>query len=71
MTDDEKWFEDAYARDRAEKEKYLKEHPEFVPDGDFWDSHSCSAFADAFGVCQWCGNLIYGSYAYRDAYGWE
>lgn len=65
----EDWLEAAYAQDRKEKEEFLRAHPEFVPDGDFWDSHSCSAFADASGVCQWCGALLYKSSAYCDAYG--
>lgn len=33
------------------------------------DAHSCSAEADASGVCQVCGALVYMSPAYCDAYG--
>lgn len=69
MSNSEKWLDEAYARDKAEKEQFLKDNPDFEPDGDFWDSHSCSAFADSSGVCQWCGNMLYGSMAYCDAYG--
>ena len=65
----EEWLKAAYARDKAEKEKFLRENPDFEPDGDFWDGHSCSAFADASGECQWCGALVYGSMAYCEAYG--
>lgn len=65
----EEWLKAAYERDKAEKEKFLQENPDFEPDGDFWDGHSCSAFADASGVCQWCGRLLYGSSAYCEAYG--
>ena len=62
----EEWLKAAYAR---EKEKFLRENPDFEPDGEFWDSHSCSAFADASGECQWCGALVCGSMAYCEAYG--
>ena len=65
----EEWLKAAYERDRAEKKKFLQENPDFEPDGEFWDSHSCSAFADASGECQWCGALVYGSMVYCEAYG--
>lgn len=34
-----------------------------------FDAHSCRAEADAYGVCQWCGALVYGSPAYCEAHG--
>jgi hypothetical protein len=60
-----------YAADRKGKEAYLKANPDFEPDGDFWDAHSCAAFSDDSGCCQWCGGLVYGSHAHRDVYGGE
>lgn len=71
MSNNETWLKEAFERDRAEKQQYLREHPEFEPDGDFWDAHSCSMFADAYGYCQFCGAAVYGSAAYRDLYGGE
>ena len=71
MNNKDDWLKEAFARDRAEKQQFLREHPDFVPDGDFWDAHSCSMFADAYGECQFCGALVYGSSAYRDTYGGE
>lgn len=69
MTDEE--FAKLSKQLDEEKKAYLAANPDFVPDGDFWDAHSCSMFADEFGYCQWCGAVIYGSYAYRKLYGWE
>ncbi|WP_251616340.1 hypothetical protein [Pumilibacter muris] len=40
-----------------------------MPPDDEPDAHSCSAEADASGVCQVCGALVYMSPAYCDAYG--
>ena len=54
-----------------EKEEFLKANPDFEPDADFWDSHNCRMFADEFGYCQYCGDVIYGSYAYQELYGGE
>lgn len=38
-------------------------------EAEYYDAHSCSAEADASGVCQVCGALVYMSPAYCDAYG--
>ena len=34
------------------------------------DAHSCSAHADADGVCQWCGAVIHGSNADHELHGY-
>lgn len=34
------------------------------------DAHSCSAHADADGVCQWCGAVIHGSIADHELHGY-
>jgi len=54
-----------------EKLKFLKDNPDFIPDADFRDSHSCKMFANEIGECQWCGDIIYGSYLYQELYGGE
>lgn len=36
---------------------------------DDYDSHSCRANADAWGYCQVCGAIVYGSVAYCEEYG--
>jgi hypothetical protein len=64
-------FAPLFKADRARKEAYLKANPDFEPDGDFWDAHSCAEFSDGRGCCQWCGGLAYGSSAYRGEYGGE
>lgn len=69
MTDEE--FAKLSKQLDEEKKAYLVANPDFVPDGDFWDEHSCSMFADEFGYCQWCGAVVYGSYAYKELYGGE
>ncbi len=56
------------AKQRAD-EAFLKANPDFEPDGDFYDAHSCGAFADSSGVCMWCGAIVSGTPAYYDAYG--
>ena len=43
---------------------------DYIPFYDY-DAHSCSAEADENGVCQYCGAVIYGSWAYREIYGGE
>jgi len=48
----------------AERARYWEE-------AELADSHSCYANADAYGCCQVCGAVIYGSYGYRQLYGWE
>ena len=72
---DDKYFAALFALDTKEKRELLKEiqktDPNFIADGEFWDAHSCSRFADSSGVCQYCGDVIYGSYAYRELYGGE
>ena len=70
MNEQEEYLQ-ACEADRKEKEEYLKANPDFVPDGDFWDSHSCRRFADSSGYCQWCGGVVSGSFAYRELYGGE
>lgn len=65
----DEYFAELYKRDSEEKEQYLKDNPDFVPDGDFWDSHSCSVFADEYGYCDWCGAEVYGSSAYCESHG--
>lgn len=60
-----------FEQDHLEKLEYLRQNPDFVPDGDFWDSHSCSRFADADGYCQFCGDVVAGSFAYWELYGGE
>ncbi len=62
-------FERMQKEDNEEKAKFLKENPDFEPDGDFWDSHSCSRYADWYGYCQICGAIVPGTSAYRDEYG--
>lgn len=62
--------------DLKEKEEYLDSLPEderkeLESDGEFWDAHSCSRFANDDGYCQFCGAVVYGSYAYLDLYGGE
>ena len=52
-----------------EKKKFLKNNPDCEPDGDFWDAHSCRMFANESGVCEYCGAVIPGSYAYNELYG--
>lgn len=54
-----------------EKRAYLAANPDFEPDADFYEAHSCSMFADEFGYCQWCGDVVAGSYAYKELYGRE
>lgn len=72
---DEKYWKDLFERDRKEKQEQLqgilKTDPGYVADGEFWDAHSCSRFADENGFCQYCGDIIYGSYAYRELCGGE
>lgn len=65
------WLKEAFARDKAQKEEFLRKHPDFEADGDFWDAHCCSMFADEYGYCQYCGAIIPGSYAYSKIYGGE
>ena len=36
-----------------------------------YDAHSCSAEADDYGVCQYCGRVVHGTMAYLDIYGGE
>lgn len=69
MTDEE-YYECSRALE-VEKQAFLKANPDFMPDGDFWDDHSCRVFADDSGYCQWCGDVVYGSSAYRELYGGE
>lgn len=42
-----------------------------VPIEEDMDAHSCSANADAYGICEICGAVIPGTPAYRDIYGGE
>jgi predicted amino acid dehydrogenase len=65
----EEQLDEAYKILNKEKEEYLKANPDFEPDGDFWDSHSCSMFADEYGYCQFCGAVVYGSFAYCELHG--
>lgn len=71
-----KEIEKMVERDLEEKHKFLDSLPEdereeFLNDGDFWDSHCCSLYADAAGYCQICGDVVYGSLAYFHLYGGE
>lgn len=56
---DEDYFATLRRINWEEKQAYLAANPDFVPDGDFWDAHSCSMFANAWGYCDWCGSLVY------------
>ena len=42
-----------------------------IPFYDDYDAHCCSAEADENGVCQFCGAVVYGSWAYIELYGGE
>lgn len=64
-------YEEQQKKDNLWKEKFLKENPNFIPDGDFWDSHSCTAYADDEGYCMICGAAVYGTQAYRELYDYE
>jgi len=35
------------------------------------DAHSCSAHLGEDGCCEICGDVVYGTVAYRDIYGGE
>lgn len=56
---------------KKKRDEELKANPDVELDGEFYDGHSCSAFATIWGVCQFCGDLVMGSSAYREAYGGE
>ena len=57
-------------KDFEYSEEY-KRRAEEMFETDCYDAHSCSAHADWQGVCQFCGAVVYGSYAYRELYGGE
>lgn len=47
------------------------EEQEYEGEFDDHDSHCCSQYADEFGYCQYCGDVVFGSWAYEDLYGGE
>jgi len=57
--------------DLKEKRDFIKNNPDFIPDADFWDAHSCSRYTNEFGLCQICGAIKYGSSLYKEIYGGE
>ena len=56
------------------KRKLNKKNTEIedsIPFYDDYDSHSCYAEADGYGICTYCGKVIPGSMAYLSIYGGE
>ena len=71
LTAEEERFKLLFEEADREKKEFLKNNPDFVPDADFWEAHSCSRFADSEGCCEWCGGVVFGSSLYKELYGGE